>query len=165
MLHRNLLVLGLCLTGSDAIAQCAPGVPSAGNPGCIPPNQPNSPYYQPQPSGEVPPAPRPVWADRWGAVALDTTTGSAGFATGESSKKDASRAAINDCAGAGSQNCKVLISYYNQCAALAQEDGGGVVYAATSADLGDAKTKALSDCGKSSCSVVYSNCVAPQRVK
>lgn len=164
MISRLLIAMALLLLPGFANAQCAPGIPSAGNPGCIPPNQPNSPYYQPQPSGEVAPAPRPVWADRWGAVALDTTTGSAGFATDESSKNDASRAAINDCAGAGSQNCKVLISYYNQCAALAQEEGGGVAYAATSADLGDAKTKALSDCGKSSCSVVYSNCVAPQRI-
>lgn len=41
-------IFAFALLGLPAIAwaQCAPGIPGAGNPGCIPPNQTNSPYYQ-----------------------------------------------------------------------------------------------------------------------
>lgn len=149
-----------------ASAQCAPGIPSAGNPGCGPPNQPNSPYYR-ESGPTQPPAQAAVWADRWVAVAIDSQTGDAGFSTDRRSKAEASQAALDDCGTAGSTGCKVLIAYYNQCAALAQPLGGGTVSAVSSADSEDAKKSAIRNCGgrEHSCKIVYSNCVVAARQK
>lgn len=165
MIEQTLLLLALVVVGGVVHAQCAPGVPSAGNPGCIPPNQPNSPYYQGS-NDAIPsaPAPAPVFDDRWGAFALDVNTGSAGFSTDASSKSRANSAALSDCEADGSKNCKILTSYYNQCASIAQDPDGGFVFAATSPDLEEAKQTSLKNCGKSSCKVFYSNCVHAQRV-
>lgn len=164
MLCRNFLALGLCLIGSDAIAQCAPGVPSAGNPGCIPPNQPNSPYYQPPVEPGSAPSPPPIWEDRWAAVAVDEATGTAGISTGKLNKGDANRSAIAECQTDGAQGCKILISYYSQCVALAQAKEAGIIFAVTSPQLDEAKSSSLKKCGKESCSVVYTNCVSAQRM-
>lgn len=55
--------------------QCAPGIPDAGNPGCIPPTAPGSPYGQPDSAGDSPtfPPPAPIWEDRWAQLRSTTT--------------------------------------------------------------------------------------------
>lgn len=162
---KRILIFALLSTAAHpAFSQCAPGVPSAGNPGCIPPNQPNSPYYQPSLEPGAAPSPPPIWEDRWAAVAVDESSGTAGVSTEKLSKRDAIAAAIDDCQSEGARNCKLLISYYSQCVALAQAPSGGFLFAETSASLEEAKDHALEKCGKSSCSVMYSNCVSAQRM-
>jgi hypothetical protein len=159
------LIILLLFAAASAHAQCAPGIPSAGNPGCIPPNQPNSPYYQgPADSSTTRPEAAPIYADRWGAFALDADTGSAGFSTDATSKTRATNAALADCSADGSKNCKVLTSYYNQCASIAQDPNGGSVFAATSPSLNEAKATSLKNCGSTSCKVFYSACVQAERV-
>lgn len=164
MINRLVVALVCSLATGAVGAQCAPGVPSAGNPGCIPPSQPNSPYYQPPVEPGAAPAPQPVWEDRWAAVAVDDATGTAGVSTGKLSKGDANRAAIADCRTDGAQGCKILVSYYSQCVALAQAKEAGTIYAVTSPRLDEAKASSLQKCGKDSCSVVYTNCVSAQRM-
>ena len=146
---------------SNSWAQCAPGVPSAGNPACIPPNQSNSPYYQGGQTQAPPPA--VVWADRWGAVAVDQTTGDAGTVENRASKTEAENKALSDCSSTGAQSCKVILTYHNQCAAVAFSNGGsGVARAPTSAQ---AEQLAIESCGKgSACQIVYSKCSLPTRI-
>lgn len=165
MINRLALTVFLLIAAGSVSAQCAPGIPSAGNPTCIPPNQTNSPYHQGPAQGVTPPEPKVVFADRWGAIALDTSSGSVGYSTDETSKQRASRAAIADCQTDGSRNCEVLTSYYNQCAAISQDDGGGFVFAAAAPQVDEAKRTSLKNCGKATCSVVYSNCVHARRVQ
>lgn len=154
-----LLSLACC---SESYGQCAPGIPSAGNPGCIPPDRSNSPYYQ---GGQTPPqAPRVVWADRWGAVAVDKSTGDAGTIEGQESEAKAQKKALSDCSSTGAQNCKVILTYHNQCAAVAFSNGGtGIARAPTSPQ---AEQLAMESCGGgSTCQIVYSKCSNPVQVK
>lgn len=46
MLCRIASCILLSLIAFDLFAQCSPGIPGAGSPGCIPPTVANSPYYQ-----------------------------------------------------------------------------------------------------------------------
>ncbi|WP_425492568.1 DUF4189 domain-containing protein [Luteibacter aegosomaticola] len=161
---RLALAFIMLVTVGSAIAQCAPGVPSAGNPGCIPPNQANSPYFQPPTAPGMAPAPEPIWEDRWGAIAVDASTGTFGASKDKLNKRDANDAAIKDCQSEGDRGCEVLISYYSQCVALAQASTGGLLFAETSPRLENAKTHALAECGKDSCSVMYTDCISAQRM-
>jgi len=81
-----------------AWSQCAPGIPSAGNPGCIPPNQPNSPYYQGDDAEtQAQTQPAAVWADRWDAIAIDSDVGQAGVIANIPSKNEAMDIAVKTC--------------------------------------------------------------------
>lgn len=163
-LCRNLLLLGLCISGSDAIAQCAPGVPSAGNPGCIPPNQPNSPYYQ---NSAEPPAPQQVpvhWADSWGAIAFDTAHGHYGAVKDLNSRRDARNAAIEMCESQGGTDCKIALDYHNQCAAAAQNPSGGPIGTAGGPNRESARALALKSCGQNECEVIYTECSIARRI-
>jgi len=81
-----------------AWSQCAPGIPSAGNPGCIPPNQPNSPYYQGDDAEtQAQTQPAAVWTDRWDAIAIDSDVGQAGVIANIPSKNEAMDIAVKTC--------------------------------------------------------------------
>lgn len=150
-----------------AHAQCAPGIPSAGNPGCIPPNQPNSPYYQGQDNAETQaPTELPArWADRWGAISLDDVDSKAGATIGKSSEREASRGALSVCKEHGGSHCEVIITYHNQCAAVAQKDTGGSAGLASAASIDEAKDLAIQKCSDSSCRVIYSACSYAEQVQ
>lgn len=154
-----------CLYASMAWAQCAPGVPSAGNPGCIPPDQSNSPYYQENSNQQATPRQQAVWADRWGAIAIDSETGGAGTVAGRTSKADAVQAATSDCMKHGATHCKVELAYYNQCAAIAWGSTQHGVAGDASESL--AQSAAMKYCrdGAADCKVVYSACSLPERIK
>ena len=161
---KFLLVLAVLLPPSATWAQCAPGVPSAGNPGCIPLDRPNSPYFQGNPDQlqNQDTRPRPVWADRWGAIATDEKTGDAGTVEGLPNKRDAERTALSICARNGAKNCRVDLTFHNQCAAAAL--GNGKLSEVGRASKEEAEQAALSRCG-SSCKIVYSACSLPERIQ
>lgn len=146
-----------------AWGQCAPGIPGAGNPGCIPPTQPGSPYYQGSDQPPVATLPAARWADRWGAVAIDPS-GRAGVITGLPSKAAAEREALRKCQANQGTACAIAVSYYNQCAAIAQKPSGGVMGTSTGPTVDVAKSTALEQCGDSSCHVVYSACSMAERI-
>ncbi|OZI61896.1 hypothetical protein CAL28_21895 [Bordetella genomosp. 11] len=149
-----------------AHAQCAPGIPGAGNPGCIPPSAPNSPYNQGGGASAPSPTPPPVWRDSWGAIAMDPNTAQSGTVIGLPDKQAATREALDQCRRNGGRACEILVSYYNQCAAVAQRPGGGPVSVARSADEKKAGDMAVKACGgKSACVVVYSACSDAVRVQ
>ncbi|ARP83049.1 hypothetical protein CAL12_21000 [Bordetella genomosp. 8] len=144
-------------------AQCAPGIPGAGNPGCIPPTMQNSPYNQ---GMDAPSPPPPVWRETWGAIAIDMNVGRAGMSDTEMSKDSAISVALARCKSAGGSQCEIKTTYHNQCVALAQQKGGGDVVTFTGPDKSRAELQSVERCGgKARCAVVYSACSDAVRVQ
>jgi hypothetical protein len=163
--------LVLCATAllffaSAVHSQCAPGIPGAGNPGCIPPTAPGSPYAQPYDS--APPAalpPQQVWQQQWGAAAMDFDNGASGSVTNGQTKDLASRSAVSDCEGQGGIHCVTILVFENQCAAIAQS-ANGVVSTATAARQPEAESRVRAKCtAGAACTLIYSQCAFPIRVK
>ncbi|WP_434032052.1 DUF4189 domain-containing protein [[Pseudomonas] boreopolis] len=98
------------------------------------------------------------WATRWGAFASDTKSGAIGVATGLASKGKAEKAAIADCRGKGGSDCRTLLAYYNQCAAVAW--GDGALQASSAARKEEAEERALGLCARNgkSCEIFFSEC-------
>lgn len=144
----------ICVTPS-VLAQCAPGIPGAGNPNCIPPDVPGSPggQYRPQNTPQ-----EAIWESRWGAIAIDPQTGAAGTVTGYRTKSEAQAAALQDCGSHGSKTCKVNLAYHDQCAAIAW--GSSSHGTGSGPYEPDAKREAMLGCKDSStdCKIVYSAC-------
>lgn len=155
----------VCLMWTSTLwAQCATGVDTGGG-GCIPPNADGMPGYSP-PNNQAPRPPAPVWADQWGAIVVDRSTGEAGTAVNKDRKSDAINSAMHDCQSEGSPNCQVILTYYNQCAALAIGPGGGSGLS-NNATLDGARSGAMRVCSEKSntCKVVYSECSMARRIK
>jgi hypothetical protein len=80
----------------------------------------------------------------YGAIAVNTETGSGGITANYKSQGEASSAAIMQC---GLLNCKVVLEYgSNMCAALARGSNGVVFGWASDSSRSDAKSKALNQC-------------------
>lgn len=146
-----------------AIAQnCPSGIPSAGNPQCLPPTAPNSPYYQGESgAGSMDPVPIGRWEDRWGAFAIDLKTG-LGASKDMRSRRAAERAALTECAKRGGLSCKVQLSYHNQCGVIIAGDTGFNTSAAATVER--ASQIGMDRCTKSGdggCHVYYSDCSPP----
>ncbi|MBB3227111.1 hypothetical protein FHW69_001712 [Luteibacter sp. Sphag1AF] len=156
----HILIALVAMYAPVAWSQCAPGIPSAGNPGCIPPDQGNSPYYQ----DAAPSAPQPVWADRWGAVAVDLGTGQSGATSDQGSESQAKNEALSTCERNGGTKCEIVLWYFNQCAAIAEKPEGGGFSNAHADTVERAEQLALQACG-GSCKVIYTKCSLPVRVR
>ena len=89
--------------GGQGVAACAP-IPQAG----VPARQP------PRPTGK--------WNKTWGAIALGTVDATPyyGVPSGIGSESEAKQQALARCAKLGAQNCRVVLVYENQCAAIAE---------------------------------------------
>lgn len=147
-------------------AQCAPGIPGAGNPGCIPPTLSNSPYAQGNGNDYFPAnAPQPKWEDRWGAIAFDEATSRAGVSANQTSQRGAESMALSNCREAGGKDCQVNVTYHNQCAAVAQKPGGGRIGVSRGPSIEEASNVALKNCGSDTCRVAYSNCTDAMRIQ
>ena len=155
-----LLVLGF---SEVLLAQgCGAGIPSAGNPGCIPPDRSNSPYYQRDMDATS--SPREVWVDRWGAIAFGRTS-ILGVSEGKVSKRDAEDAALEDCTAQGGRNCKVDLSYYNQCAAVAWGASGSASVGAATVERASENSMKVCRQRTVDCQIFYSACSLAERVK
>lgn len=111
----------------------------------------------------------PAWADRWGAIAVDTAPqGSVGFftASGMKRKMQAERAVLKSCREKGGTRCEIKILYYNQCAVLVWGDHSFNTSSAESEE--QAKKVGLDKCknaGEQNCEVLYSGCSIPERIR
>jgi hypothetical protein len=116
------VVLISCLYAPLSWSQCS-GVNTGG--GCVPPPcTPGSPLpcnQPPQEQGQQQAAPQPqaVWADRWGAIVVGEDIADISTASGRSSQSQAVEATMAGCAAHGAKNCKLELTYHNQCAAVA----------------------------------------------
>ncbi|KAB7761920.1 MULTISPECIES: DUF4189 domain-containing protein [Xanthomonas] len=117
----------LFMLSSKALAEqgCPPGqlpAQASGNIASCGPIPPG--YYQQQPS---PPAPSGKWIKTWGAIAIGTVDSVPyyGVPTGAMSESEAKSQALARCAKKGAQNCKVVLVYKNQCAAIVEPQING----------------------------------------
>jgi hypothetical protein len=156
-----LLLLG-CLYASSAWSQCAPGIPEAGNPECIPPDQKESPYYQGNTAPKQPPV---IYSNRWGAVVIDANTGQAGMSANKHSKSEAVDAAMADCQIHGSPNCRVRNTYFNECVAIAWGNNSNSVSSAETIELAEANSMKSCTSKGVKCEIVYKECSLAERVK
>ncbi|WP_080274821.1 DUF4189 domain-containing protein [Pseudomonas syringae] len=168
----TLVVFLPCFVESVQAEQgCPPGQYQIGGQGavaCAPIPQENSGQQQP-----VAPRPTGEWIETWGAIAMgsiDATT-SFGVTTGKLSKSEAEEDSLRRCASHGEDNCKVLISYHNQCVALAEPQingmpfSTGVISASRAGTIAEASEMSAKDCKEKNkqtpsaqCKVGYSAC-------
>lgn len=119
-----------------------------------------------------PQAPRPTgkWIKTWGAITYDKgDSGSIGVSVGHRSQKEAEKIALSRCVEGGGVDCKVMLPYHNQCAAVAEPVGDGVpnhgyISSAGGPTIEQARDTAIQQCSKineSDCRVFYSDCSKP----
>lgn len=164
-LLRNFTLLALlgatCVPMAWAEGPCPPGQRMVGQqsvPGAVFPICQAIPGY-----GDSQPQPRVAWASRYGAIATDAVTRSGAASVDEESESKAEQMALMECARDGSQDCKIVMSYRDQCvaAATSTERAG---YARAPA-LQTAEANAIAKCGEASCKVLYSACSLAVRLQ
>lgn len=159
------LFLMLGVVPSVNAQNCPNGIPSANNPSCLPPSVPQSPYYS-QPEPEPVPAPaRPAgyWEDRWGAIAIGTASPDVATANNEASEAVAVATALEKCRGSEGISCKTMMTFHNQCGALAWPTLGGYAATAAAPTKVAAEQEAMKICAETGkgCKVFFSECAAP----
>lgn len=139
--------------------RCPPGA-TPGSVQCLPDN--------PDASGNVITAPsKGYWEKTWGAHASgDDPSSSAVSAAGFSSKGEAAEAALKGCKEKGGSNCRINITYFNQCMAIAEtlsDNKGGSFFTSegTIEKAGESANKYCEEHYKAACHVVYSKCTDP----
>jgi hypothetical protein len=148
-----------------AWSQCS-GVNTGG--GCVPPPcTPGSPLpcnqQQQAPQQAAPQQPQAVWADRWGAIVVGEDIADISTSSGRLSQSQAIDTTMAGCASHGAKNCKLELSYHNQCAAVAWGTHQHGTAGAPTESL--AQSDAMKYCGEASCKIVYSGCSLAERVR
>ncbi|SFS16800.1 protein of unknown function [Dyella sp. OK004] len=106
------------------------------------------------------------WATRWGSIAYSSKTGSLGTTFNQESKREAELAAMKRCGSSRDiTDCKIISTYFNQCAAVAW--GGGVEGSGTGPTIAEASKASLRSCqdGGTDCKVIFSECSLPERIQ
>jgi hypothetical protein len=163
---RVLLPLVLLCGAAAAHAQggnCPPGYyqvgdPNQGSTGCAP--LPDGAQDQ----QSSPPTQR--WLDQWGAIASYIPKGILGVSTNSPTRELAEQAAIQDCRAKGGLDCKIEISYSDQCAAVVAGVPGYVVE--IDATQTGVINKSMKECvadGNQSCRALYAACSLPRRIQ
>ncbi len=109
----------------------------------------------------VPAQPRGRWLTRWGAIATDESIGRLGAVNNFSSKRLASKAAVNACKADGGVQCETRLSYYNQCAALSWGDEFYSASGAATVELAIKIASQKCDARTKNCKIVYADCSPP----
>lgn len=107
----------------------------------------------------------PAWAKRWGAIANDGK-GNWGIVSDMPSKQKADSAALSECRSRNGVNCKLSITYFNQCAAVITN---GVRAITARAETTEKAIKIASeDCRPNNngqkCWTFYSGCSLPVKI-
>lgn len=163
----RLLICMLLFVSASSLAEqgCPDGfIPNAaGTPGvpCVA-GQSNDWSVQKKPTSR--------WVKRWGAFTSDSVTSKVGVASGASSKGKAEREAVADCKRRGGSRCEVLLSFVNQCGAIAwgeRPGASGVLSAVSAASEEQAKEDALRQCSlkSKSCEIFLSECSFAELVR
>ncbi|MBR8652113.1 DUF4189 domain-containing protein [Achromobacter sp. Marseille-Q0513] len=111
-------------------------------------------------------APQVRWEERWGAIVMDAASGMTGIGGGQRTEEAAIQSATAMCQRKGGKNCRVDITYSNQCGALAW--GSNHAVSARGRTLEIASKYAIDACEKTTgkkCEVFFSDCSLPVRVQ
>lgn len=158
-MHIKLIVfLAAMIVSPLAWGQCPYGMPNT--PGCVPPSA------WPQNNGGAQPSSKtsPRWKKTWGAMALDNSSAEikAGAVAGADSKRIAEKEAVSKCKeNGGGSECKVFISYYNQCMAFVSGDWRHNASSAATIELAAKNAMAVCEKVTVNCEVIYTECTAP----
>ncbi len=157
-----LVILGLASFNSLAEGRCPPGQYPVGDQ--------NAGGCAPIPGAGQTPASKPVgkWETRWGAIVEDSSNLATGASVSMKSKREAVANATEWCKRRGGTKCKVKITYYNQCVAIADPTpevmgrGGAMSVAFSAETIEQAKSLAMTKCqqavGGQQCLLSYSAC-------
>jgi len=164
------LALSMCCGTAAAEQGCPDGftpnaapVGTAGQNQCIPIpglSRPNSGGGNYGPSG---------WKNAWGSIFFDSENAIVGIGEGEKNRSRARKAALEHCKSKGGKDCKEVLSYRNQCAAVVwgpSPTGQGFVMDTMTADtFAAAAVSAKEQCEPRSatgkCEIFYSGCSEP----
>ena len=141
-------------TSAFAQTACPVGV-SPGSPQCGPDSGTSR--------GDIPP-PRPTgeWIKTWGAIAISKSTGEVGTSAGKFSESDANGSAVRQCSTNGASDCKVQLTYRNQCSALAASQVDTFFQSSSTEQLAiSLVTKVCEQSGGGACKVMYTECSKP----
>lgn len=159
----SLLFIAAVSCGRAAYAQ-QPGidcVPIQGNgwQGCMPTNSAAQPSQQ---RVQQPPA---RWASQWGAIATDNQLGKLGASMNGTNQASAEASAVSECQNQGGTQCRVLISFHDQCGVVII--GDGKINASSAATVAQASDDGIKVCstGTTHCHVYYSACALPVRIQ
>jgi hypothetical protein len=140
--------------GGQGVAACAP-IPQAGAPA----------RQESRPTGK--------WIKTWGAIALGTVDATPyyGVPTGLGSESEAKQQALARCAKFGAKNCRVVLAYENQCAAIGEPQTDGkpspdgftqfVGQPSKEKAAGDAMDRCQQRNPGMQCKVIYNACSEP----
>lgn len=105
----------------------------------------------------------PAWEKRWGALALDDSTGSSGASSKERTQAKAEKKALSICTKRGGTACRIEISYHNQCISFVT--GKSRYFVRADYTLDQAVASSIERCEKedNDCKVAYSSCSLPER--
>lgn len=151
----------MLISSSIALAQMTPQQQQQ-----LPPSDPSSSQYHSVylPSlGEGDTVQRVKWEDRWGAFASSASDGWSGSVLNKKSKREAERAAMAECKKKGGADCRVDLSFYNQCGAVAS--GGGSLGYSNAPTEKRAIDAAMTECGNSDCEIFFHGCSLPVKVQ
>ncbi|PPV05210.1 DUF4189 domain-containing protein [Xanthomonas axonopodis pv. vasculorum] len=102
------------------------------------------------------------WLKTWGAIAENDNGSDFGVSTGKLSKTDAENEAVKNCEKGIEKKCRVIYTYKNQCVAVAEPNGKGVVISASGPSQEETSYRALTNCKKENpgaeCTLGYTNC-------
>ena len=143
----------VCAAAVSAQTACPVGT-APGSATCGPaPAGAEIPAQPPRPSGE--------WLKTWGAISSNRA-GDMGVSSGKLSQREAEQVALAQCAGWKTGDCKIDISYRNQCVAAAGPTGNRRGGATTSGPtLDGAKNQAMKICSEVSggeCKIMVAEC-------
>lgn len=142
--------------GSFAQTACPVGV-APGSPQCGQGAADDLPAPPPRPAGE--------WIKTWGAIAGSVQGDQGWSSNGKYSENDAKQDVLNRCNSSGATDCKVDLTYFNQCVAIAvPAKGGGKGSIFTGKDEEVASSRALDKCHSgygSRCTVSFTDCTRP----
>lgn len=168
LLSLVLLIYTFC-DYATAEGNCPPGQFPIGGQGavaCAP---------MPQSGSATPQESRPLgkWIKTWGAIALGTVNSSPfyGVPTGALSESEAKQQSLERCAKLGPNNCRVTLTYQNQCAAIGEPqingkpNPDGLIQFIGRSSKEKAAEDALTQCKKRNpemqCKVIYEECSEP----
>ncbi|SEK70160.1 protein of unknown function [Pseudoxanthomonas sp. GM95] len=130
--------------------------------GCVPGGNDELPARASQPTG--------TWIKTWGAIA-NATNDVMGATTGQRTKREAGKIAVENCKREGGVGCKLIYPYENRCVAMAggfraPDDYRVVTQASSSVEASSALViDGCSESGARECKVFYSACSEPIFIK
>ena len=131
----------------------------------VPESNPNSQYYNTRylPSLGTSKEHYP-WVDRFGSFAMSRSTGWSGWSQDLDSEAEADSAAIDQCKerGGGIGDCEVVVSFQNQCVAVARSERHTSFARADT--LARSRSEAMRRCEESGtgCEIFREGCTMPE---